>query len=653
MSHLINLFGLLFILGDDDSDKDKDYAPNLDEEPGSQDSSTESDGSPIKNPRKRLRRESNWKKKKAQNLRNCGKEYVSNHGKIHQARSVKDYTHICRFKCNENVPEEKRQDIFQQYWDLGSWDLQTSFINSCVEKIFPKRPNPKALKNKKSSTILKLQGFRVCKEFFLRTLDISNKRYSNVVQKKRETNIALTDKRGRHTPSNKMSESQIKFVLQHIRSFPKFKSHYSRAQNPNRRYLTISLNLKKMYQLYTEKCSEAKRPPVRLSYYRMLFNTRFNLSFHKPYSDTCNTCDKLNNIIKHSDQEQDIQDAVEKKKNHLTKAEAARNNKNKILEIADTSRNRVAIVFDLQKTLPTPLLTCSKVYYLRQLWTYNLCVHNLATKQATMFMWSECEASRGSQDIMSCLLKFIQGLPANINHIDAYSDNCGGQNKSKFVVKFWSYIVTNTNIKSVDHKFFIPGHSYSECDQDFSVIENAKKNATHVFLPEDWHKIVAKASRKFMVVQMNRNDFKAITPMDQFMQDKVKGISKMQWLHFERESPFILFYKNDVSDDVFYPFKEMNLANETSRPWRSLQVELPLLYQQPPMIKYKKYKDLIDLLQFIPPVNHAFYQNLAHENPPTTTKSRRQNKKQEDAEVTDDEEEEIQSRSILESDYDD
>jgi hypothetical protein len=68
------------------------------------------------------------------------------------------------------------------------------------------------------------------------------------------------------------------------------------------------------------------------------------------------------------------------KKDYLQQAEAARMAKNKAKERAkelpDTTKT---ICFDLQKTLPTPVLTCSKVYYLRQLWTYNFCIYDLAS----------------------------------------------------------------------------------------------------------------------------------------------------------------------------------------------------------------------------------------------------------------------------------
>lgn len=52
---------------------------------------------------------------------------------------------------------------------------------------------------------------------------------------------------------------------------------------------------------------------------------------------------------------------------NLKKAEAAREAKKKSAEAAKTDPSRLAFAFDLQKTLPTPMLTCSKVYYSRQL----------------------------------------------------------------------------------------------------------------------------------------------------------------------------------------------------------------------------------------------------------------------------------------------
>lgn len=324
---------------------------------------------------------------------------------------------------------------------------------------------------------------------------------------------------------------------------------------------------------------------------------------------------------------------------HLRKAEAAREAKKKSAEAAKTDPSRVAFAFDLQKTLPTPMLTCSKVYYSRQLWTYNLGVHNLSSKSATMFMWPEHLGSRGSQEIMSCLLKYIKSLPPTVKHLDAYSDNAGGQNKNKNIVKFWCFIVSNTEIQTVDHKFLVSGHSFLECDQDFALIEKFKRNSSFVFVPEDWYSLVAKASRKFTVSQMSQEDFKSIDEMSKLMKNQIKGIRKMQWLHFEKLSPYTLFYKETVNEDL--PFTSTSLKKTTGRPQTTVQ--LKPLYDGPINIKTPKFKDLMGLLPFIPPVHHQFYRGLRHVIAAATQPAQDNTSDGEDEEDFDD--------NVLDSDY--
>jgi len=69
------------------------------------------------------------------------------------------------------------------------------------------------------------------------------------------------------------------FVKERIESFPKYRSHYSRNDNPHRSYLSPMLSVPKMYSLYKEKCSETNEQPVSEWMYRKIFNTEYNLSF--------------------------------------------------------------------------------------------------------------------------------------------------------------------------------------------------------------------------------------------------------------------------------------------------------------------------------------------------------------------------------------
>ena len=82
------------------------------------------------------------------------------------------------------------------------------------------------------------------------------------------------------SPWNKTSDDDIEFIKQHISSFPWYQSHYSRQDNPTRKYLSSNLSIAKMYDLYKEKCQEEKRGTTCSKWiYRRTFNEAFNLSF--------------------------------------------------------------------------------------------------------------------------------------------------------------------------------------------------------------------------------------------------------------------------------------------------------------------------------------------------------------------------------------
>lgn len=597
----------------DDSDLDRNYIPE--NESRSDAESSEIENEPVQRSRKRVRREALWARNKAKYSRNSGGEYIG-HGKVLKAaKAVQQLAdHQCRYKCNSFTAED-RQQVFDDFWKLGSWNLQTAFLNSCMETCVPAKRKVGVGPRKQVSVNIKLEGKRICKLFLLKTLNISQKRYDNVLKKRKPTGVAPTDQRGRHAPANKISDNDIALIKEHIQAFPKYSSHYSRIKNPQTKYLSGELNIHKMYNLYLQYCNEKQiANPVKESFYRYIFTTHFNLKFKRPHTDTCTTCDVLENKINSDNNPEVVTQSKNEKELHLRKAEKARSAKDDAKKFAKDNPNAIkAICFDLEKTLPTPVLTCSKVYYLRQLWTYNFAVHDLANNQATMFMWHEGEASRGSQDIGSCLLRYVQQLPNTIQSIIAFSDNAGGQNKNINIIKFWMHIVQTTSISRVDHKFLISGHSYMECDQDFGIIERAKSKHQYIFVPDDWTNIVAHASRKFTVVRMTSENFFSVQPMKTKIRDSIPGIRNIQWFRLEKDKPHILLYKNTLNENV--DFMEVDLKKQKKgRPPASF--ELTPLYPEPPSIKTAKYQNLQQLLQFIPPLYHGFYTTLKHQGNP-------------------------------------
>ena len=94
---------------------------------------------------------------------------------------------------------------------------------------------------------------------------------------------------------HKLMDDQVMEVINHIKSFKGRQSHYSRNRS-RRLYLPDTLNISKMHALFREQ-----RPASSISYetYRSIFNSKFNISFEYPRSDTCSKCDEFAAKINH------------------------------------------------------------------------------------------------------------------------------------------------------------------------------------------------------------------------------------------------------------------------------------------------------------------------------------------------------------------
>lgn len=179
-------------------------------------------------------------------------------------------------------------------------------------------------------------------------LQVSDGRLSRILKSKPE-GIPPKDKRGRHPSANKTPEAKVLEVMDFIKRFPVFECHYSRPKNGNRKYLAPDLNITIMYNLYKDQAESA----VSSYIFRNIFNTRFNLHFHAPITDSYRKCDEFNNKLKVTEGEEKRNLEILKEV-HLHKAELARSEIKKDGEKAMIEENETAaIAFDLMKTLPT------------------------------------------------------------------------------------------------------------------------------------------------------------------------------------------------------------------------------------------------------------------------------------------------------------
>lgn len=111
-------------------------------------------------------------------------------------------------------------------------------------------------------------------------------------------------------------------IREHIKQFPRRKSHYSRSSNRKREYLDEGLSISCMYRLYLDKYEpEAGRDPQAKEWlYRNIFNEEFNLTFGYPRSNTCEMCDLLHVTMQATTSEAEREEMQKELADHQEKA---------------------------------------------------------------------------------------------------------------------------------------------------------------------------------------------------------------------------------------------------------------------------------------------------------------------------------------------
>uniref|UniRef100_A0A2S2NKT1 DUF7869 domain-containing protein n=1 Tax=Schizaphis graminum TaxID=13262 RepID=A0A2S2NKT1_SCHGA len=347
------------------------------------------------------------------------------------------------------------------------------------------------------------------------------------ITKKKNSVSAITepDQRGKHAPSNKLSDNIIEHVKNHIRSFPSYSSHYSRERT-KRKYLGPDMNISRMYQAYIDECEKScieSTLQTKEWMYRKIFNEQFNLSFHPPYNDTCDECDRLILSEKQENSAEQKLIIANQRDQHLIettlRCKLKKEDKIKSNENKDTT---VFITMDMQKCLPVPFLHNCQSFYLRKLWVLNETIEDSTNNKSFAFMWDETKAARGANEIASVLYKWIENEvqhKSTINEVNLWTDNCAGQNRNLTIVMayFW-FLFKYPNLQEINHKFLLRGHTHLEVDSVHSVIERKKKRFPLLSLsvPKEWEQFVetARVKNPITVHSMEIEDFKNFCIME-------------------------------------------------------------------------------------------------------------------------------------------
>jgi len=234
-------------------------------------------------------------------------------------------------------------------------------------------------------------------------------------------------------------------------------------------------------------------------------------------------------------------------------------------------------------------------------------------------MWDESQGKRGSNEIGTCLLKFIESMKEKgYKEFSFYSDNCGGQNRNRFIYSMWEYASITFKVK-ITHTFLERGHTQSEGDSMHSCVEHAKKGKV-IYVPAQWVTLVRCSKVKgnpFRVIEVSYDEFLDFKPLVEDKQFNYKTSTNgdiIKWncvkeVFVSFESPFDLCLKYDLNSTDFIHVnilksKQRGRYQPHNKPSKAYKDKLP--------IEKAKHNDLLSLcsMGLIPSTYHSFYKDL-------------------------------------------
>lgn len=423
------------------------------------------------------------------------------------------------------------------------------------------------------------------------------------------------DLRGKHTNHPTIAPELKDGVRKHIESIPQIESHYLRAQT-TRKFIDGGRTVSDLFRDYQEACIKDDKPFVNYVMYHRIFTHEYNIGFYIPKKDQCELCTSFKNA-----ENNDKQKLKHKYDEHQREKELSR--QEKYADKVQANKNYIVAVYDLQAIMPSPRGDVSIFYYKSKLNSLNFTISELKNLHTECYFWHEGEGNRGVDEIASCVLKFIEKSIRNIEDSEKvdfvfYSDNCGGQQKNKYMVAAYAYAVRKyPQINTITHKYLVTGHTQNEGDSVHSTIEKQIKRTLKsgpIYVPSQYAQIIKMAKKRgepYKVNELSHSDFYSIKSLSELLKitfTKIK-ITSIRVLKIEKQFANKLFFKTSYTEGQF---QEAELSRKDIGLFGS---DLPVLtpaYKTSLKIKDNKKSDLLSLLRnnHIPQFYANFYKHL-------------------------------------------
>lgn len=456
-----------------------------------------------------------------------------------------------------------------------------------IERKRSVKPNPRA---RNFSTMFHMKPEhskrrnRVCLKFFRAALGITKDRVNRLC-KKIEAGVSLKDRRGGDKVSYKSHDKKQK-IIEFIGNLKGRESHYNRSKS-KRIYLAPELSIAKLHKMYNSQCNNPT-DHCSLTMFKVIFRTKFNIGFSSPASDSCAFCTRMRHKIK-------IEKDANKKNDLMIQLRIHQKRANAFYKLTkQTPLESLSFCFDMQQVQPLPKTPINDAFYAQQISFYIFCCVDMKAKQPTFFTWTEEMAGRGSVEVASALLEYLNSLNlAGIKLLRLFCDGCGGQNKNSHLIHalyFWLKKKSPAHLTEILLTFPVRGHSFLPADRVFGRVEKELRRITSIKLKEDYEEIYTKFGEvKSLGTDWLLCDIKAL----QASLKKVEGISDMKRIKLRKSntSVTVTCYENFIFESTTETEKSLLKKGKKDG---QLKLELLPLGRD---IKDKKKKSLKNLLK--------------------------------------------------------
>ncbi|KAJ0404702.1 hypothetical protein ATCC90586_001252 [Pythium insidiosum] len=236
---------------------------------------------------------------------------------------------------------------------------------------------------------------------------------------------------------------------------------------------------------------------------------------------------------------------------HAAAAKAMRMEYNTDIEAASDRSLVLTMDYSQNIALPHVAETPSQWYFLSLIAVSVFGIHDANQQRQTNYIYTERKGGKGSNEVVSMLQRYL-GVDPQHATLTVYTDNCGGQNKNNYVIKYLLFLAHTGQFEEVNYKFFIRGHTKNACDRGFGAMKK-KLAREDCWTVEQLCEALKKASISTDTVTLEQEEAPFLAYKDVFneLYKNLPAIQKYQLFKMTTSNPGVGECRESPSTPVF------------------------------------------------------------------------------------------------------